>query len=264
MTTNGIFTTIINTLYDLGMNEPSLSKLKNQFESKKEDVVETVSAVVSVCLASGNSIDIQDVISITKVTCENNKHLHIIICELRKEFTDMVKKEVNTGINNFVATGRIEIMGDMYTILFTEVLSNVRKDNNCDYFRSLITTMLTEYHQFLENTVAPFVANYIIDENDDITLSSVDYGLFYAPLMLCKQMGMNIENDRVSGTKEGKLFIKYVSETGLAQETNKFAWTGLFDSSRFCGLLSVEEYDQLVFNAFDDDEDNEEYDDYEQ
>lgn len=257
---NEIFSTTINTLYNIAIEEPSLERLQSALNNFNN--IEIVHAVVQTCLATGSVINLKDVVSINCVTCD---HMHIIICELSEEFTDMVKDfgETQNDLNpfeSFITAGRVQLKGHIYTVIFTAILNDVMHDNNCSHFRTMVETMTTEYYHYLENELSPYVENYIMDPEDDIMFSSAGYGLFYAPSMLCKQLGMDLRNDRPSNTDEFKLFVDYVTNAS-SPDSDKFWWTELFDTGKFCSLLSIEKYERLVFKAFDEDEEEDDCDD---
>ncbi len=254
--TTGIFNTIITTLYELGTTEQDPKYILELLSSENKEDSELVRAVTKVCLSS-NCIDMIDIKRITRVV-NDDKHLHAVICELDDGIVSQLRFDNGTP---FISVGRININGTMYTVIFTESLSNVIKHNNCNHFRILINIMITDYHKYLHDATSAYVEEYLMIHTDDITLSCLEYGLFYSSIVLCEHLGMDTSKDKVACTDTSKLFMEYIKENNVY---DNFVWTSLFDDDTFCVLITDPKYKALLFNDIDDEEDDDnEFDDEE-
>lgn len=255
MSRKGIYYTIANALCNLSMEEPNPEDLLDLLKSENPEDVEMVRCITKICLST-TCINISDMARITKVTNETNEHLHVVICELE----DNVVSDIFDGGENqdFISVARININGDMYTVIFTEIFTSLRMRNRCSYYRSIMSVMTADYFKYLSDALEPYTECCMMLETDDITLSCFDYGLFYAPAVLCEYLEMDPSNDKASSSDTSKLFIKYIKETN---SFDNFEWTSLFDDDTFCTLLGVPEYKDLVYNHEEDDEEVDEEDD---
>lgn len=255
----GIFNTIITTLYELGTTEPDPKNMLELLSSENKEDSELVRAVAKVCLSS-NCIDMTNIARITRVV-NDDRHLHVIICELNNDIVLELKSVCE--IPEIISVGHIYMHGSMYTVIFTESLSNIAKQNNCNHYRNLISIMVTDYHKYIDDAVSPYVAEYLMDARDDITLSCLEYGLFYAPVVLCKHLGMDTSKDIAACTDSSKLFMKYIKENNIY---DNFGWISLFDDDTFCILITDPKYRELLFNHIDEEDeedDDNEFDDEE-
>lgn len=254
--TTGIFNTIITTLYELGTTEQDPQYILELLSSENKDDSELVRAIAKLSLAT-NCIDMIDIKRITKVV-NDDKHLHVVICELDNGIVSQLRFDDETP---FISVGRININGTMYTVIFTESLANVIKHNNCNHFRILINIMITDYHKYLNDTTSVYVDEYLMIRTDDITLSCLEYGLFYSSVVLCEHLGMDTSKDKVACTDTSKLFMEYIKENNVY---DNFVWTSLFDDDTLCVLITDQKYKGLLFNDIDDeDEEDDEVDDEE-